>query len=54
MNQASLDHLTQPKSGCAETLSCMLCPVPQRFHVKPGGWLGCYTDDSTDGLLQVP
>ena len=26
----------------------------RRFHVRPGGWLGCYTDDFTDGLLQVP
>ena len=33
------------------------CPglfTSRRFHVKPGGWLGCYTDDFIDGLLQVP
>ena len=25
-----------------------------RLHVRPGGWLGCYTDDFTDGLHQEP
>ena len=46
-----------PTTSILEFSLLRSCPglfTSRRFHVKHGGWLGCFTDDFIDGLLQVP